>query len=84
MLTDGVSIVPSPSPISSRPGANAQALGEPCHQGKQNPDTGDRDDESRDDEGPLRVPLGEPFGAERRSQYADRGRVKITPVWIAS
>ena len=29
MLTDGVSIVPIPSPISSRPGANAQALGEP-------------------------------------------------------
>src|SRR5215471_20852000 len=32
-FTDGVSIAPSPNPITNSPGANAQALGEPCTSG---------------------------------------------------
>ena len=44
-----------------------------------------RDDEAGQDEGPLRAPLGEALGGERR-RPADPtvAAVKITPVSIAS
>ena len=83
MLTDGVSITPTPSPMSSSPGANAHALGEPFTMREQDADPDDRGDEARDDEGPLRVLLGQSLGRERRDEDADGGGVKITPVSMA-
>ena len=59
--------------MRSSPGAKAHALGRAGHQGEQDADAGDRDDEAGQDEGPLRAPLGEPLGGERRHQQADGG-----------
>ena len=66
-------MTPTPRPMSRSPGANAQALGEPLHEGEQDDDPGDRGDEAGDDERPLRVLLGEPFGRERGQQDAAGG-----------
>ena len=63
-LTEGVSIPPSPRPISSRPGAKAHAALGAGHQEEQDADADDGHDEADQDEGPLGEPLGEPFGGE--------------------
>ena len=41
---------------------------------EQQHDPGERDDEARDDQRPLRVPLGEPLGGEGREEDAERRR----------
>ena len=82
-FTDGVSIVPRPSPISSSPGAKAQAS-TTLHHGQQEGDAAGRDDEAGQDQRPLGERLGKPLGGERGHQQADVAAVKMTPVWIAS
>ena len=58
---------------ASSPGTNAQTLSDEArHQGEQEHDPGERDDEARDDQRPLRESLGEPLGGERGDQDAER------------
>ena len=78
-LTDGVSITPSPRPISSRPGANATTRDDAPTSASSSPIPADGDDEAGHDQRPLRAPLGEPLGGERRDQHADRRRGEDDP-----
>jgi hypothetical protein len=58
-LTDSVSMVPRPNPISTSPlGSERPGPLGAAHDRKQTSDTGDPDDECCDDQDPLYVPLG--------------------------
>jgi hypothetical protein len=75
MLTEGVSITPRPSPISSSPGANDQGLDDAAWtRPEQKPDAGRRHDEAGGDQGLLLTPLGQPLGRERGNEHAEGRR----------
>ena len=64
MFTEGVSIAPTPRPMSSSPGANAHALGELFDEREEHGDPDDRGAESHQDDGALGVLLGESLRRE--------------------
>jgi hypothetical protein len=83
-LTDGVSIKPSPNPISSSPGAKAQTLGEPITMASRTPMP------AIVTRNPAMMRVRCARRLARRSAASDDASkptvaaVKITPVWIAS
>ena len=73
-FTEGVSIAPTPRPMSARPGNECpDAVGAP-DEDEQEHDPGDGDDEAGDDQRLLREPLGESLGCEGRGEDAERRR----------
>ena len=85
-MTDGVSIKPSPRPISNRPGANAQALGAvPVTMARQHADPPIVTTKPADDQRPLRRSrLASRSAASDATSRPSVSAVKMTPVWMAS
>ena len=73
-FTDGVSITPTPRPMRRSPGANAQTLGEPFTRASRTTTPAIVVTKPADDQRPLRVPLGQSFGGERRQPGCRRWR----------
>ena len=74
IVTDDVSITPTPRPMSSSAGDEGPDGRVGPHQGEQQAHADGGHEEARDDQPPLRTAAGQPLGAGGGGQDADRGR----------